>query len=166
MTHSALYLSFPNKSQLAVTVTLTDDGLLVQGISRPDISFVIGGLTALQATLGAQRPRQNHNPLALTPADVVRYFQQSPILQIYAEDVRTAVLSQPEAYYGDFQLQQDLEAVKGLVGASQADIAERLFGDRTKTGGSYRRRILAVINATTTSPETVATAPDRVARAA
>jgi hypothetical protein len=46
-----------------------------------------------------------------------------------------------------------LEALRGKV-LSQADVAELLFGDRTKTGGSYRRRILAALDwlATTTPP--------------
>ena len=166
MTHSALYLSFPNRAQLAVKVTLTDDGLLIQGIDRPEVRFIIGNLTGLQAALSPQAERRPSNPLGMTPADVVRYFQQSPILSIYVDDVRTAVLSRSEATGGDFQLQDDLQAVQGLVSPSQADIAERLFGDRTKTGGSYRRRILAVMGATTTRPETVATGRERGSKAA
>ncbi len=151
MTSNELYLTFPNKSQLAVTVRLTDAGLLVQGVNRPDISFVIGGITDLQVALApAARPTKK-NVLGMSPADVVRYYEQSPILCIYVEDVRTAVLSYSEATGGDFQLSQDLEAVQGLIAPTQADIAERLFGDRTKTGGSYRRRILAVLGATTTN---------------
>lgn len=166
MTHSALYLSFPNHTSLAVKVTLTDDGLLIQGIDLPEVCFCIGNLTGLQAVMSPQQPRRPADPLGLSPADVVRYFQQSPVLSIYAEDVRTAVLSHSEALQGDLQLSQDLQAVKGLVGATQADIAERLFGDRTKTGGSYRRRILAVINATTTSQEAATTSRERVFKVA
>jgi hypothetical protein len=159
MSHSALYLTFPNNSQLAVTVSLTEDGLLVQGISRPDINFTIVGWPRIQELISPAPRRQTLTDavLRMTPLDVVRYFAQSPILAIYTEDVRTAVLSHSEAAGGDFQLSQDLEAVRGLVGASQADIAERLFGDRTKTGGSYRRRILAVQNATTTNQAGLAT---------
>lgn len=151
MTSTPLYLKFPNKSQLAVNVRLTDAGLFVQSINRPDISFVIGGITDLQVALTPAARAPKKNVLGMSPADVVRYYEQSPILCIYVEDVRTAVLSHSEGTGGDFQLSQDLEAVQGLVEPSQADVAERLFGDRTKTGGSYRRRILAVLGATTTA---------------
>jgi hypothetical protein len=153
MTHQALYLTFPNKSQLAVSVSLADDGLLVQGINRPDISFIIGGITDLQIMLSPAIQHSKRDPLGMSPADVLRYFEQSPILCIYVEDVRTVVLSHSEATGGDFQLSQDLQAIQGLINPSQADVAERLFGDRTKTGGSYRRRILAVLGATTTRLE-------------
>lgn len=166
MTHSALYLSFPNHAPLAVKVQLCDDGLLVQAISRPEVRFVLGGLTALQAAMVPERPRAAVNPLTLSPLDVVRYFQQSAILQIYADDLKTAFQGQLEAQGDDFQLQQDLQALQGLTWTSQADIAEHLFQDRTKTGGGYRRRILAVINATTTRPETVATGLERGSKAA
>jgi hypothetical protein len=157
-----LYLSFPNKSRLAVTVELTDNGLLVRAIDRPDICFVLGGLTALQSAM----VRQALDPLGLSPADVIRYFQQSPVLSYLAEDLKTAFKGHPETIQADYQLQQDLQAVQGLVGATQADIAERLFGDRTKTGGSYRRRILAVLGATTTSQQSTTTGQKRVFRAA
>jgi len=161
MTHSALYLSFPNHAPLAVKATLTDDGLLIQGINRPEVCFIIGGLTALQSAMTPKIERQAVNPLTLSPVDVVRYFQQSPILSIYADDLKTAFQGHSEATDRDFQLQQDLEAVQGLISPSQADIAERLFGDRTKTGGSYRRRILAVLGATTTRAETVVAGSER-----
>lgn len=164
MTHSALYLSFPNHALLAVKVQLTDDGLLVQAINRPEVRFIIGGLTALQSAMSPTVRHNSADPRTLTPVEVMRYFQQSPILQIYADDVRTAILGNSEALQRDFQLEQDLQAAQGLSGASQADIAERLFGDRTKTGGSYRRRILAVMDATTTpkSNDVIAT-PSRKA---
>ncbi|MCL4295227.1 MAG: hypothetical protein KJ077_05845 [Anaerolineae bacterium] len=57
------------------------------------------------------------------------------------------------------QVEKDLELLAAYRGRdlSQADVAGLLFGDRTKTGGSYRRRILAVMEAlnptTTTSSE-------------
>jgi len=58
-------------------------------------------------------------------------------------------------------IQSDLSRLEALRGTapSQADVAFVLFGDRTKTGGSYRRRILAALDwlATTTpieAPET------------
>ena len=48
------------------------------------------------------------------------------------------------------QTETDRAAVAHLVNPTQADIAGALFGDRTKTGGAYRRRILAALDATTT----------------
>lgn len=56
-----------------------------------------------------------------------------------------------------------LEALRGKV-LSQADMAELLFGDRTKTGGSYRRRILAALEwlATTTTPEALESDQDEL----
>jgi hypothetical protein len=55
----------------------------------------------------------------------------------------------------DLQLKQDLQAIAHLANPTQADVAEILFGDRLKTGGSYRRRILRVMQqiATTTTPD-------------
>jgi len=155
---SALYLTFPNNTTLPIQVTLTDDGLQIQAIARPDICFTIGGLDSLQGLFSparrpAARPRSEFSRVVtISPLDVVKWFEQHPMLYIYANDVRTAVLSQAEATGEDFQLQQDVEAVQGLKAPSQADIAEQLFGDRTKTGGAYRRRILAVMSATTTGP--------------
>jgi hypothetical protein len=164
MTHQPLYLTFSNKSRLSVTVSLTDAGLHVQAINRPEISFTIGGITDLQVMLSPTTRPARKSVLAMSPADVVRHFERSPILCIYAEDVITAVLGHSEGTGGDFQLSQDLEAVQGLTNPSQADVAERLFGDRTKTGGSYRRRILAVLRATTTvNPGSKAVQPERKA---
>lgn len=64
------------------------------------------------------------------------------------------------SYLKSHQVRPDLaqlEALRGKV-VSQADVAELLFGDRTKTGGSYRRRILAVMDQlTTTTPEATET---------
>jgi len=54
-----------------------------------------------------------------------------------------------------------LQAIQGHTINSGADIAQALFGDRTKTGGSFRRRILAVQQAlkiTTTTTQSGATA--------
>lgn len=48
----------------------------------------------------------------------------------------------------------DRRAIAHLPYPTQADVAEALFGDRTKTGGSYRRRILAALNTTTTTKPT------------
>lgn len=165
MTHSELYLKFPNNASLAVQVSLTDDGLLVQGINRPDIKFWIGSLTALQAALSPQLLAPARDPLNMSPADVVSYFAHSPVLYIYADDVAAALqnvsFTPLKDNISNVQLENDLQAVKHLKQPSQADVAEILFGDRTKTGGSYRRRILAVLQKlkiTTTSLEGVKTA--------
>lgn len=77
-----------------------------------------------------------------------------------------AVQSEPYAYYlRKSQPQQDAEAIADLDNPSQADVAEVLFGDRTKTGGSYRRRILAALEATTTNQDD-ATTPQEQQKAA
>lgn len=61
-----------------------------------------------------------------------------------------------EPYYHHIKAAQerrDAELVAAMDDPSQADVAQALFGDRTQTGGSYRRRILkAIKNATTTNP--------------
>lgn len=60
---------------------------------------------------------------------------------------------EPYAHYlKKSQSQADADMIKHLQNPTQADVAEVLFGDRTKTGGAYRRRILAALNATTTGP--------------
>lgn len=151
MTYSALYLRLPNGAQIPISCTLIDDGILIQGLDQIDICFEITGLNALQSIL-SPTSRQQHviDPRSLTPVDVVAYFERSPILSIYVDDVKSELLGHSKPLQADYQLKSDLEAVAGLVDPSQADIAERLFGDRQKTGGAYRRRILAVQGATTT----------------
>jgi hypothetical protein len=142
----------PDGTQFPIDVNFTDDGLLVQGLEQIDICFELVGLTVLQQ-LFAPAGRQQHaaDPRCLSPADVVSYFEQSAILYIYADDVKADLLGHSKPRQADYQLQQDLKAVNGLKSPTQADIAELLFGDRQKTGGAYRRRILAVMGATTTS---------------
>lgn len=51
------------------------------------------------------------------------------------------------------QPKQDAALIAHLDNPSQADVAEVLFDDRTKTGGSYRRRILAALKQLTTTGE-------------
>jgi len=154
VTRSVLYLKLPNGAQLPISVTLIDDGLLIQGLDQIELCFEVIGLASLQRLLRpAVRTQPAADPLTLSPVDVVAYFEQSPILCIYADDLRTAVLSHSKADQSVLQLQNDLQAVADLVSPTQADIAERLFGSREKTGGSYRKRILAVLGATTTSNE-------------
>lgn len=151
MTYSALYLKLPNGAQFPINVNLTDDGLMIQGLDEIELRFEIIGLTEIQKIF-SPAPRQKHalDPRSLSPADVCRYFEQSAILSIYADDVKSELLGHSKPAQADYQLQQDLQAVMGLKSPTQADIAELLFGDRQKTGGAYRRRILAVLGATTT----------------
>lgn len=62
------------------------------------------------------------------------------------------VTREPYAHYlKHAQRSEDAQDIAHLVSPTQADVAEVLFGDRTKTGGSYRRRILAALEATTTN---------------
>ena len=73
-----------------------------------------------------------------------------------------------EPYYHHIkaaQQKQDARIVAQLEDPSQADVAEALFDDRTKTGGSYRRRILAALKAATTTGDT-ATTPQKRQKAA
>lgn len=107
--------------------------------------------------------------LSMTPQDVVDYFRRSAVLRGWAglvesaPAIKEAIEASQEATGArktNVQVLDDLERVKIALGGSppsQADIAGVLFDDRTKTGGSYRRRILAVLNAlktTTTTPKT------------
>lgn len=151
MTYSALYLKLPNGAQFPINVSLIDDGLLIQGSDQIEICFELVGLTELQQVF-SPAPRLQHaaDPRSLSPADVVSYFERSAILSIYADDVKSELLGHSKPAQADYQLQQDLQAVMGLKSPTQADVAELLFGDRQKTGGSYRKRILAVLGATTT----------------
>lgn len=154
MTYSALYLKLPNGAQFPISVEIIDDGLLIQGSDQIEICFELVGLTELQQVF-SPAPRQQHaaDPRSLSPVDVVAYFERSAILSIYADYVKSDLLDHSKPAQADYQLQQDLQAVKGLKSPTQADIAERLFGDRQKTGGAYRKRILAVLGATTTREE-------------
>lgn len=39
MTHSALYLKLPNGAQFPISVTLIDDGLLIQGLEQMKLAL-------------------------------------------------------------------------------------------------------------------------------
>ena len=68
-------------------------------------------------------------------------------------DVFDGITLSSEPYYHHLKKSrpmQDAQAIAHLKNPSQADVAEVLFDDRGKTGGSYRRRILAALDATTT----------------
>lgn len=173
MSHPQLYLKSPQSKPIQAQVLVHQHGPAVRlQVKAGHLEFELLGLRdELLAMLTppplpqAAAQRFPVDVLGLTPADVVRYFEQSPVLHIYAADVRTTVLAGLEATGEDYQHQQDLQAVKHLKSPSQADIAQALFGDRTKTGGAYRRRILAVMSATTTGLSAT-TGGSRVKRAA
>ena len=103
----------------------------------------------------------------LTPKDVLEYFEESPHLCQYADDLRHAPLfAANTAQIGpesDLQLQQDVDAVEQAFGSSTAlslaDIAEVLTGNRYYGGRVYYRlkRVLAALiarqNTSTSGPE-------------
>ena len=79
-----------------------------------------------------------------------------PYLLARFPDVFDGITLSSEPYYSYLKKsrpQQDAQAIAHLNNPSQADVAEALFGDRGKTGGSYRRRILAALEATTTTQQ-------------
>lgn len=173
MSHPPLYLKLPKSKPIPVSATISQHGPAVRlQVKAGHLEFELLALRdellamltppPLPQSIAQRRPVDVQT---LTPAEVVTYFEQSPVLHIYAADVRTAVLNDQEAAGLAYQLQQDILAVKHLKNPSQADIAQALFGDRTKTGGAYRRRILAVMSATTTAPG-LATGGGRVKKAA
>jgi len=152
MTYPKLYLKLPGLKPIRVSVTARCVGpaisLQVSALGR-NIRFELIGLANQLAEMINHDPDvtaklPGHAVLAMTPLDVVSYFEQSPVLAYLVDDVRTAVLQGAEATTSDLQLKNDLQAIQGHTIKSGADIAQVLFGDRTKTGGSFRRRILAV----------------------
>ena len=76
--------------------------------------------------------------LSMSPGDVVRYFEQSAVLNIYADDVR-AVLDDQDVTGDDYQLRQDVAAVRHLPSPSLADISEVLLKSRYYGGSDYKR---------------------------
>lgn len=61
------------------------------------------------------------------------------------------------SYLKGSQAGTDAALIRHLDNPTQADVAEVLFNDRTKTGGSYRRRILAALEAATTTENNTTT---------
>lgn len=116
---------------------------------------VIGGVPAAQLAIQLRNLANQLDPVmgwsarveTITEAEVVEHFEQSPHLQQYAPDVRyTLGQEMRQDTPGTFgRAISDYQAISDLKNPSQADIAERLFGDRTLTGGAYRRRILAAL---------------------
>lgn len=86
-------------------------------------------------------PQIPHNPadrvLTITPAEVVTYFEQSPVLREMAADVAAVLRPSPAPVAS--QLDQDLKAVAHLRSPSMADISEVLTGDRQYGGATYKR---------------------------
>lgn len=83
----------------------------------------------------------------LTPRDVLEYFEESPELRQYVDDLRKSPFFAPQtsqdATETDLQLLQDVEAIERAFGASGspslADVAELLTGQRYYSGGTYYR---------------------------
>lgn len=104
-------------------------------------------------------PQIPHNPadrvLTITPAEVVTYFEQSPILREMAADV-AAVLGPGRAAPVAGQLEQDLKAIAHLQAPSLADISEVLTGERQYGGATYKR-VKAVQQALKSSTTTAKT---------
>jgi hypothetical protein len=105
----------------------------------------------------------------LTPADVLEYFQASPVLSAYADDLARAPLFALETRHNapeiDLQAQRDAQAIEREFGPGEspslADVAELLSGKRHYGGGVYYRlkKALAAYEALTTYPEEEATPP-------
>jgi hypothetical protein len=105
----------------------------------------------------------------LTPADVLEYFQASPVLSQYADDLARAPLFAPETRHNapeiDFQAQRDAKAIEREFGPGEApslaDVAELLTGKRHYGGGVYYRlkKALAAYETLTSYPEEEANPP-------
>lgn len=89
----------------------------------------------------------------LTPAQVVAYFEASPVLSYMADDVRSALLSPGEEKAS--QVNQDVAKVAHLVDPSLADISQALTGSRQYGGAAYARvkAVQRALKTTTTQPE-------------
>ena len=98
----------------------------------------------------------------ITPADVLEYFEASPHLCQYVDDLRRAPLFTAQAVQdapeNDLQLQQDVQALERTFGPcsalSLADVAELLTGSRYYSGGTYYRlkRVLAAYGSSSDGP--------------
>jgi hypothetical protein len=152
MTHQ-LYLKTARQT-IPVDVTPTEAGLLIAG---DGIRFeIVGPGAIIQTIIAPPLPtRRAVDVLAMTPLDVVRYFEQSPVLCIYADDLKSdfKAYQTPPADTTDLQLQQDVEAVQHLKSPSLADISEILTGSRQYGGATYTRvkAVKQALNSTTTT---------------
>jgi hypothetical protein len=99
----------------------------------------------------------------LTPADVLEYFQASPILSQYADDLARAPLFAPETRHNapemDLQAKRDAQAIEAEFGPgaapSLAAVAALLTGKRHYGGGVYYRlkKALSAYEILTSYPE-------------
>ena len=112
------------------------------------------------------------DPRRVTPAWVIAYFEQSPVLSVYAADVRASLKHLVEADPGEpvdqlasdvaacrFQAQKILNYDGTVQYGAQTRIAEILG---VANAGSYRQRITAVIEALQREQTTTTTQPNRV----
>lgn len=135
-----LYLRQPNQEITAVEIDCSVIGN--QAIISVGELEIVGDRRAVLAIADRIAEAARYRPvnvLQISPAQVVAYFESSPILKIYADDVKSALLSHSEAEFGDFQLQQDLQAIEHLSEPTKADISEVLTGKRTYGGANYER---------------------------
>lgn len=111
--------------------------------------------------------------LSITPAEVVAHFENSPILQSMAPDVRAVLLngSQKQIEAAESQLQRDLEQVFGAgldSTALLADISEVLTGERQYGGATYKRvkDVAEALKTSTTTAKSGRSSPKQAKRAA
>jgi len=144
MTEQILIRLTPNSKPQAITPQAHFTGKYGYVLLGP---VQIGGQAATLAArlrwLADQlQPQFIPNPadrvLNITPAEVVEYFEQSPVLREMAADV-AAVLRPGRAAPVDSQLDRDLKAIAHLHAPSLADISEILTGDRQYGGATYKR---------------------------
>lgn len=103
-------------------------------------------------------PRPSPTLLKAFPKDLDSPETAWPWLVAHKPELFAGIPLHTEPYFNYLkqnQPDQDAALIAHLDQPSQADVAKILFDDRTKTGGSYRRRILAALEAvklTTTTP--------------
>ena len=96
----------------------------------------------------------------LTPERVIEYFEQSPVLYVYADDVKSALAGSVDQVYYDVEKLRpyviELINKNGIpIRGYTRRAAEILFNDPGKNGGNNLARIKAAMNLlTTTQAET------------
>lgn len=117
------------------------------------LSEIIYPLLLKFASIANPRANYSQRIEQLTPAQVVAYFEASPVLSYMADDVRAAVL--PAGAGKVSQVELDLTKVAHLVDPSLADIAEALTGERTYAGAKYARvkAVQKALKTTTTTDQ-------------
>lgn len=178
-----IYLKQPQRPPVAIRLDTSEYGhngyLTVQTVQESSIFFQIGGnreelarqlrhiANSLEPkTVAKTRPRlQPTNAQGwawLTPDVVIQYFEQSPMLSPYADDVRAALnqieppaeqLPPPSGGPGGTT---DADLLRPHVAELLNEAGQPIYGAQTKvadllelpgTGGSYRRRILEALEA-------------------